>query len=587
MSTKPGEFQSSALVSANPVEVDVVLTTAAGVPVVKTVLASSGGISFGGGAKVLASTFTGGAATSALGAVGIVSEPDASLQDLWSAGPVILKDRTQVHGSVHAPSISLINGAAVNGTQDLAPKLAPANKLSWHVSYPAQTVGAVDVEPGLLQTIAPGRYDTVRVASRATLKLSSGSYYLSTLQLEPQAIVSLDQDKGPVIIYATQSVQLRGSFPPVVGTTPDVAVVYLGTSTVYLETPFSGTLIAPNANITLRSVSPAHEGFFFGNSLFVDPGAQVKYRPPLAILGAAAGTDLSTCASLVPPRSDLTGTAREVALQQDIARFCSMQGASLCSAQIAARTNVDEATIGLALSAEVITPAKFLAVIRDRIRKERAADEDPVLAQLMCNTPDQDGDLVPDSRDACPNTPPLTATFDNGCPDPSVPLAPSPQDVSTVFTHSGILLDPRCSGAFPLPDEVAGGFYYPSDRSRGDYIVAGRVVNQPVGCPVWYVFDIEVTPPTGPVVSYQAAFADTEEVTSLVGLGTPVPSGFIQFNPRPTELGTRGMLANVGGTGAVRFRVRSMNGGGMHSVWSNWKHTTNADCTALGFQCAN
>jgi hypothetical protein len=100
------------------------------------------------------------------------------------------------------------------------------------------------------------------------------------------------------------------------------------------------------------------------------------------------------------------------------------------------------------------------------------------------------------------------------------------------------------------------------------------------------VFDIEITPPTGDVVRYQTAFNAIEELTSLVSLGRPVPLGFIQFNPRPTDLGTRGLLAKVGGTGRVRFRIKTMNGGGMHSDWSAWKRTTRADCTALGFECA-
>jgi hypothetical protein len=232
-----------------------------------------------------------------------------------------------------------------------------------------------------------------------------------------------------------------------------------------------------------------------------------------------------------------------------------------------------------------VTPSTYLAVTRDRARKERAAEDNPTLANLICNGADADGDLVPDSRDTCPNTPPLTATFDNGCTDPTVPPAPSPTDVSDLFGSGSIMIDPRCRGASVLPDSVAGAFYYPGIPDRGTYIIAGRVNNQPRGCGVWYVFDIEEYNQTGTVRTYQVAFAQTEETTALVGLSTPVPHGFIQFNPFPTDAGTRGFLGSAGGKVGVRFRVRTMNAAGMRSEWSAWKVTTLADCHQLGFQC--
>lgn len=55
---------------------------------------------------------------------------------------------------------------------------------------------------------APGSYGSVRVASRAKLSLSTGTYYFGSLDVEPQAIVQLKQDLGPVIIYAAREYRL-------------------------------------------------------------------------------------------------------------------------------------------------------------------------------------------------------------------------------------------------------------------------------------------------------------------------------------------------------------------------------------------
>jgi hypothetical protein len=86
------------------------------------------------------------------------------------------------------------------------------------------------------------------------------------------------------------------------------------------------------------------------------------------------------------------------------------------------------------------------------------------------------------------------------------------------------------------------------------------------------------------VQRYLTAFNATEEVTALIGTSTPVPTGYIQFNPKPGDPGTQGTLGNAGGT-YVRFRVAAMNGMGSLGSWSDWKFTTNDDCLALGFKC--
>ena len=138
-------------------------------------------------------------------------------------------------------------------------------------------------------------------------------------------------------------------------------------------------------------------------------------------------------------------------------------------------------------------------------------------------------------------------------------------------------------GLKPRPRTGAGAFYKPAQTGSGVYILATRAVGQPAGCPVWYEFEIEQTSAAGTVV-YRTVFMDREETTDLIGLGLPVPARAIQFNPLPTDPGTRGQLGSAGGTG-LRFRVRATNGAGQQSDWSEWRTTTNDDCLALGFKC--
>ena len=76
-------------------------------------------------------------------------------------------------------------------------------------------------------------------------------------------------------------------------------------------------------------------------------------------------------------------------------------------------------------------------------------------------------------------------------------------------------------------------------RERGTYILAGEVQNQPAGCPVWYEFDIQEISGPRAGEAYAVVFMDREASTNLVELGRPVPLGYIQFNPRPGQVGGR------------------------------------------------
>lgn len=298
--------------------------------------------------------------------------------------------------------------------------------------------------------------------------------------------------------------------------------------------------------------------------------------------------DLEGCASQVSVRTDLTGKAREVAYQRDIAAYCASPGLSACTTTLIARANVDYTSAANQLLARQITPGQYLAVSQDRSRKLRVAEDSEIRATELCTATDADGDWVIDREDRCPNTPDLTPTDDSGCPLKTIPAGPSADEVAAGLSALHITINPKCAGAF-VPERVpAGGFYWPAYSERGTYILAGAISNQPAGCPVWYEFDIEEI--SGPQAGfrYTVAFRDQEANADLVDLHRPVPAGLIQFNPLPTDpVPNRVRLAETGFHAGIRYRVRGMNGNGLRGPWSDWKISDKASCTALGFTCGD
>jgi hypothetical protein len=246
--------------------------------------------------------------TVSMGNGGLLTQPDALLNETWSRGTAALNDRVRVRGTLHARTRT--NGANVSVTTwDQNPAFEPRQELSWKVSYPTGPANNVVLNAGEELELAPGKHGAVTVNSQGRLTLRSGTYYLTSLSLQSATSTTLIQhSRGPVIIYVTDGVTLRGAFVPPMGESPDLLIVHLGTQPVFVETLFDGALLAPSAPLTFRSVTGTHTGFFYAKDPFLDAGAKVRYRAPLAII-KASGTNGSDCLALAAgqvPSSDLS-----------------------------------------------------------------------------------------------------------------------------------------------------------------------------------------------------------------------------------------------------------------------------------------
>ena len=107
--------------------------------------------------------------------------------------------------------------------------------------------------------LAPGSYGDVSVKSRATLRLSPGTFFVNSFSIEPQATVVTDG--GPVFLYIATSMNFKGAISAGVFDR-NFLVGVVGSGTVFLETPFTGTIVAPNATIRFAPLNPGvYDGF--------------------------------------------------------------------------------------------------------------------------------------------------------------------------------------------------------------------------------------------------------------------------------------------------------------------------------------
>ena len=174
--------------------------------------------------------------------------------------------------------------------------------------------------------------------------------------------------------------------------------------------------------------------------------------------------------------------------QAELARCSGMQGP--CAA-LAGAANVDLAFLGRALLTGSLSPAEYLARVKDRTRKMRESRKMPEICDAFANG-DADGDLVPDDRDKCPKSPHLERTDASGCPDASpLPPAPSQEAVDKAAKALTIPVSKACANA-PLP-ERAGVIKAGVSPDGQSYLLAvTATTNQPAGCEVFYQVDIRM-----------------------------------------------------------------------------------------------
>jgi hypothetical protein len=191
-----------------------------------------------------------------------------------SQGSVALSSNAAVNGSIRTGgTVSEQTGVIVTGSIQQNQPVSVNSSIQIGVTFPSGTQ-PITLQPGASQTLIPGAYGNIIVNSRATLSLSSGTYTMTSLDVEPQATLSLNESAGPVVIYIQNTLLYKGTEAEQ-GGRGNVFFGVFGSQAVSLQAPFTGTVVAPNAELDLTSQTAGFAGAFFGNTVELFPGTTV------------------------------------------------------------------------------------------------------------------------------------------------------------------------------------------------------------------------------------------------------------------------------------------------------------------------
>jgi hypothetical protein len=209
---------------------------------------------------------------------------DTQIGSVFTKGAFTLRDRGRVNGFVRGSAgVTLMSGATVSGTVLSSAPVNVQPLAGFALEFPGVTSGDVSLEPppnaGSVLALAPGHYGDAVAKSRTRLSIRSGVYSFSSLTIEPDAVVAVDTSAGPVFVYVRDTFRFRGRIENTSGPRADLLVASFGTGSVFLEAPFVGTVVAPNAGIVLATVSAGHIGSFFGKDIELRPQTNVVHEP--------------------------------------------------------------------------------------------------------------------------------------------------------------------------------------------------------------------------------------------------------------------------------------------------------------------
>lgn len=224
-------------------------------------------------------------AISQMGTQVLTTGTDCILHSFYSRPSLTLNHRTRVNGLVKTGgTLTLLSGASVGGTVTQNAPFTPVVNYSRQVVFPPGPGSDVLLEPDQTATIPPGRYRHVRVKSRAKLFLTTGSYFIETLEVvEPQAQLVLNETAGAVELYVLQPFAFRGEIVSN-QSHPKLFIAVINAGTVRLESAFKGTVLAPNCDLVIGSIpTKIHSGAFYAKNIEVQPDVQLVQNPSPAL----------------------------------------------------------------------------------------------------------------------------------------------------------------------------------------------------------------------------------------------------------------------------------------------------------------
>lgn len=220
-----------------------------------------------------------------------------SLENTDGTKGITLGENSFVGNALSNGPVVLIGGSNVTGTlymRDLNTLTRYANAqvgsiVQHNVGYVGFGYGTVDntntpkttvVIPANQprRNLTPGYYWNYTIQSNSPVRLTAGDYHFSTLKCE-SCTMEIDASQGPVRIYVSWEATWTGTLNYVSGGPEKLLFTYLGTNAFPINGILNGTVLAPNATMTLGLTNKYYKGMYTAKKITVSQNTEVRWVP--------------------------------------------------------------------------------------------------------------------------------------------------------------------------------------------------------------------------------------------------------------------------------------------------------------------
>lgn len=211
---------------------------------------------------------------------GVVLGAGTQIGNTETSGPAFLRDYSGIEGRLDMTDTSKLtiqNQVTVTGgIHQTAVPYRGFGAGTPDFSGVAHTTTNIEPNQSRLY-LAPGKYWNYNIKANSPVQLSSGIYYFNELICDG-CTIEVNAGSGPVRIYVQNALgQNQGEWKFVGGDETDLLLAYLGTSTVYFNANFSGTLLAPSGTLVLGQTGKNYVGQFQAKHLTVHQQSVVRH----------------------------------------------------------------------------------------------------------------------------------------------------------------------------------------------------------------------------------------------------------------------------------------------------------------------
>jgi len=125
--------------------------------------------------------------------------------------------------------------------------------------------------------LPPGSYGSLIVREAEKVRLKAGTYFFDALVVERGGTLEIDDVSGLVYVWIKETLVIAGNMRKY-SLQPSTLFGYHGFQTPSISAAFQGTLVAPNAIVTLPATAEPHIGGFFARAIRVADHAVVEHR---------------------------------------------------------------------------------------------------------------------------------------------------------------------------------------------------------------------------------------------------------------------------------------------------------------------